>query len=106
MMSKAKWFVVWKPSTGGIIAKSTKQIVPPKILPEVQKFCTIFTRPSFPLGVLKGGLGLGMRLNKSTVIQYNTIPLYLPEHCTTAANVNNHNLTCEEVDVHFQAQTA
>ena len=31
MMSKAKWFAVRKPpSTGGIIAKSANQIVPPK----------------------------------------------------------------------------
>ena len=30
MMSKAKWFAVRKPSTGGIIATSVNQIVPPK----------------------------------------------------------------------------
>ena len=30
MMSKAKWFVVRKPSTGEIIATSANQIVPPK----------------------------------------------------------------------------
>ena len=30
MMSKAKWFVVRKPSTCGIIATSANQIVPPK----------------------------------------------------------------------------
>ena len=30
MMSKAKWFAVSKPSTGGIIATSANQIVPPK----------------------------------------------------------------------------
>ena len=30
MMSKAKWFAVRKPSTGGIIATSANQIVPPK----------------------------------------------------------------------------
>ena len=30
MMSKAKWFVVRKLSTGEIIAKSANQIVPPK----------------------------------------------------------------------------
>ena len=29
-MSKAKWFAVRKPSTGGIIATSANQIVPPK----------------------------------------------------------------------------
>ena len=29
-MSKAKWFVVRKSSTGGIIATSANQIVPPK----------------------------------------------------------------------------
>ena len=31
MMSKAEWFVVRKPITGGIIAKSANQIVPPEI---------------------------------------------------------------------------
>ena len=48
--------VVREPNTGEIIAISANQIVPPKF-PEVQKCCTIFTRPPFPLGVtLKGGL--------------------------------------------------
>ena len=55
-MSKAKWFAVRKPSTGEIIAKSANQIVPPKFRGGT-KFCTIFTRPPFPLGGLKGGLG-------------------------------------------------
>ena len=57
MMSKAKWFVVRKPSKGEIIATSANQIVPTEILPDLQKCYTIFTRPPFPLAVLKGGLG-------------------------------------------------
>ena len=57
MMSKAKWFVVRKPSTGEIIGTSAKQIVPPEIPADLQKCSTIFTRPPFPLAVLKGGLG-------------------------------------------------
>ena len=42
LMSKAKWFVVRKPSTGEIIATSANQIVLSKFR-EVQKCCTIFT---------------------------------------------------------------
>ena len=42
MLSRAKWFVVRKPSTGEILAKSANQIVLPKF-EEVQKCCTIFT---------------------------------------------------------------
>ena len=38
------------------VATSANQIVPLK-KSEVQKCCTIFTRPPFPLGGLKGGLG-------------------------------------------------
>ena len=40
-----------------IIATSANQILPPEILPKVQKCCSVFTRPPFPLGGLKGGLG-------------------------------------------------
>ena len=54
MMSKAKWFAVRKPSTGGIIATSANQIVPPKFRGPTKM---LFTRPPFPLAVLKGGLG-------------------------------------------------
>ena len=57
VMSKAKWFgfVVRKPSTGEIIATSANQIVP-RNSADLQKCCTIFTRPPppFPLAVLKG----------------------------------------------------
>ena len=60
-MSKTKWFALRKPSTGKIIATSANQIVPPKFC-EVQKCCTIFTRAPFPLAVLKGGLGMRLRL--------------------------------------------
>ena len=51
--------MVRKPSTGEIIATSANQIMPLNSS-EVQKCCTIFTRPSppFPLGV-----GLGTRLH-------------------------------------------
>ena len=55
-MSKAKWFAVRKPSTGEIIATSASQIVPSKFRGPT-KCCTMFTRPPFPLAVLKGGLG-------------------------------------------------
>ena len=43
-------------STGGIIATSANQIVPPKFRGPT-KCCTIFTRPPFPFAVLNGGLG-------------------------------------------------
>ena len=42
-----------KEGTGEIIATSANQIV----LLKLQKCCTIFTRPPFPIGGLKGGLG-------------------------------------------------
>jgi len=48
-MNKAKWFVVRKPSTCEIVAKSTNQIV--------QKYF-IFTGSPLPLGELKGSLGM------------------------------------------------
>ena len=38
-----------------IIATSANQIVPPKFRGPTK--CTIFTRPPFPIAVLKGGLG-------------------------------------------------
>ena len=66
-MSKAKWFVVRKPSTGEIIATSANQIVPPKFL-GATKMLYYIHQPPLPLGVLMGGLGdlgglggLGMR---------------------------------------------
>ena len=65
MMSKAKWFVVRKPSTVrySVIDPSPNQIVLleipeiPQNSSEAQKCCTIFTRPPFPLGGLMVGLG-------------------------------------------------
>ena len=55
-MSKAKWFVVRKPSTGEIIATSANQIVPPKFLGGTKMLYYIH-QPPLPLGVLMGGLG-------------------------------------------------
>ena len=46
-----------EPSTGEVIATSANQIVLPKFRGGT-KCCTIFTRPSFPLEVLKGDLGM------------------------------------------------
>ena len=56
MMSKTKWFVVRKPSTGEIIATSPNQIVLPKFL-RGTKMLHYTRQTPFPLGVLKGGLG-------------------------------------------------
>ena len=56
MMSKAKWFMVRKPSTGEIIATSANQIVLPKILRGTKMWHYIH-QTHFPLGGLKGGLG-------------------------------------------------
>ena len=56
MMSKAKWFVVRKPSTGEIIATSANQIVPPKFGGPTKMLYYIHQTP-FPLAALKGGLG-------------------------------------------------
>ena len=44
--SKAKWFVVRKPSTGEIIAKSANQMVLPKI---PGRYKNVVTRPPFHL---------------------------------------------------------
>ena len=56
MISKAKWFAVRKPSTGGIIATSANQIVPPKFRGPTKMLYYIHQTP-FPFAVLKGGLG-------------------------------------------------
>lgn len=53
MMSKDKWFVVRKPSTGEIIVKSANQIV---LLNIGMRYKNIQQIPP-PLGALKGGLG-------------------------------------------------
>ena len=54
-----------------IIATSANQIVPPKfhVLP---KCCTIFTRPPFPIAVLKGGLGTRLGTERSSCVLYQT----------------------------------
>ena len=52
MLSKAKLFVVRKPSACEIIPKSANQIVVPKFPMEVQNCCTVLNRPlSFLEGV-------------------------------------------------------
>ena len=56
MMSKAKRLEVRKPSTGEIIATSANQIVRLKFQ-RTYKNVVLFTRPPFPLAVLKGGSG-------------------------------------------------
>ena len=80
MMSEAKWFVVRKPSTGEIIAISANQIVPPEIPPEVQECYTIFTRPSFPPGGLKGGLDTRLVVALH-VPRYKPTPRFLCKYC-------------------------
>ena len=54
-MSKAKWFVVRKPSTGEIIT-SASHIVPPKFHGPTKMLYYIHETP-FPLAMLKWGLG-------------------------------------------------
>ena len=65
MMSKAKWFAVRKCSTGEIIATSANQIVPLKFRGPTKMlyYIAIFTRPPFPLVMLKGGLGTRLVVN-------------------------------------------
>ena len=70
MMSKAKWFVVRKPSTGEIIATSANQIVPLKFLGLTKMLYYIHQTP-FPLVVLKGGLG--MRLLVPMIVSHPLI---------------------------------
>ena len=64
--SKAKWFVVRKPSAGEIIATSANQIVPPKFrnseIPWRYKML-YYIHPIFPLGGLKGGSGFETNYN-------------------------------------------
>ena len=55
-LGKAKWFVVRKPSTGGIIAKSANQIVLLKFRGRY-KIAVLYYSPDPPVEVVKGGPG-------------------------------------------------
>ena len=55
-MSKAKWFTVRKPSTGGIIATSANQIVPPKFRGPTKMLYYIHQTPLSSSSV-EGGAG-------------------------------------------------
>ena len=67
MMSKAEWFAVRKPNTGGIIATSANQIVPLKFRRPTKMYYIHQTSLSF--SVLKGGLG--MRLGDILCIRHH-----------------------------------
>ena len=72
-MSKAKWFCGKEASAGEIIATSAKLSQPDcatEIPAEVQKCCTIFIRPPFPLGGLKGGLEMRLVLSMMEIMSY------------------------------------
>ena len=56
-MSKAKWFAVRKPSTGGITATSANQIVPPKFRGPTKMLYYIHQTPLSFCSVEGGGSG-------------------------------------------------
>ena len=91
MMSKSKWFVVRKPSTGEMIATSANQIVPLKFCGGTKMLYYIHQTP-FSLGVLKGVLGTRLQgfffqITPTTglIVAYNLKFLYctFPAHCGT-----------------------
>ena len=70
MMSKAKCFVVRKPSTGEVIATSANQIVWLKFHKDT-KYCNIYSLdPPFLLGV-----GLGIRLQRTLLLRKDHIEI-------------------------------
>ena len=72
---------VRKPSTDEIIATSANQIVPLKFV-DLQKCCTIFPRPPFPLAVLKGGLGTRLEvLITKHLLRMFVSSIYMYEAC-------------------------
>ena len=64
LMSKAKWFAVRKPSTGGIIATSANQIVPPKFRGPTKMLYYIHQTPLSFCSV-EGGSGDETRAHKN-----------------------------------------
>ena len=92
MMSKSKWFVVRKPSTGEMIATSANQIVPLKFCGGTKMLYYIHQTP-FSLGVLKGVLGTRLHVffffqitpTTGLIVAYNLKFLYctFPAHCGT-----------------------
>ena len=55
MMSKAKWFVVRRPSTGEMIATSANQVVPPKFIGGTKILYYIHQTPPLSSWRVEGG---------------------------------------------------
>ena len=72
-MSTAKWFAVRNPSTGENNCHISQSRLSRRNSADLQKCCTIFTRPPFPLAVLKGGLGTRLlsMLSLTTLVRHS-----------------------------------
>ena len=82
-MSKAKWFVVRKPSIGEIIATSANQICATEI-PWRYKNVVLYSSEPFSSWNVDGGLGTRLlpyqpNLDCATKMRYKNVVLYLPD---------------------------